>query len=486
MPILTATPSPPDSPPVSRAVALRTREDPLPHRLAASAAALDGAHLPTGDFADWLAERGRAHAFRVDRIPFPALDGWSFDEGTGNLGHRSGRFFTVEGLHVTEQGEPYGDGPAAEWYQPTIRQPEVGILGILAKEFDGVLHFLMQAKMEPGNPNLLQLSPTVQATRSNYTAAHGGGRVRYIEHFTGPGRGRPLVDSLQSEHGAWFFRKSNRNMVVEVTGDVPEHPDFVWLTLGQLNRLLHRDNIVNMDSRTVLACLPTPVRGESDPSADSALLGDTELLSWITGERCRHHVRAETVPLAGLPGWTRGEDAVSRDDGRYFQVVAVAVRADNREVSGWTQPLIEPVGLALAAFLVREFEGVPHVLVHARAEGGFLDTIELAPTVQCTPGNYAHLPAEQRPLFMDTVLAAERQRIRYEAVHAEEGGRFLDAESRYLLVDADEGDAPADPPPGYAWVTPAQLSALVRHGHYLNVQARTLLACLNARPQAGR
>ncbi|WP_368860408.1 NDP-hexose 2,3-dehydratase family protein, partial [Streptomyces clavuligerus] len=29
-------------------------------------------------------------------------------------------------------------------------------------------------------------------------------------------------------------------------------------------------------------------------------------------------------------------------------------------------------------------------------------------------------------------------------------------------------------------VTPAQLRSLTRHGHYLTVEARTLLACLNA------
>lgn len=120
--------------------------------------------------------------------------------------------------------------------------------------------------------------------------------------------------------------------------------------------------------------------------------------------------------------------------------------------------------------------------MHARVEGGFLDTIELGPTVQYTPQNYAHLPEKERPLFLDTVLSAGADRIRYSALHSEEGGRFRNAVSRYLLVDATEAEAPQDPPPGYAWVTPAQLSGLVRHGHYLNVQARTLLACLGACP----
>ncbi|WP_455360105.1 NDP-hexose 2,3-dehydratase family protein [Streptomyces sp. SYSU K21746] len=468
-------PSPLARPPAAPSL-LQPREDPtVADRIARSATVAVGARLRTEDFPDWLEGRRRAHRFGVRRIPFAELDGWSFEETTGNLVHRSGRFFSVEGLHVTT-----GQGPHREWYQPIIKQPEVGILGILVKEFDGVLHFLMQAKMEPGNRNLLQLSPTVQATRSNYTKVHQGADVKYIEYFTEPGRGRVLADVLQSEHGSWFFRKSNRNMLVEAVGDVPVHDDFCWLTLGQIGELLHRDNVVNMDARTVLACAPFP-----DEEA-SALYSDAELLSWFTAERSRHDVHAERVPLAAVPGWTRGESTIEHEAGRYFDVVAVAVEAGSREVTGWTQPLFEPRGLGVTAFLTRRIGGVPHVLVHARIEGGFLDTVELGPTVQYTPGNYAHLSGADRPPFLDLVLAADPARIRYEAVHSEEGGRFLNAESRYLLIEADEEQAPLDPPAGYRWATPGQLSTLVRHGHYLNVQARTLLACLNATAVHGR
>ncbi|MCX4469513.1 NDP-hexose 2,3-dehydratase family protein [Micromonospora sp. NBC_01655] len=449
---------------------VRPRSDAaLPDRIATSAATPQGALLSTEDFADWLAGRGRANQFRVDRIPFAELQDWSFDGRTGNLGHRSGRFFTVEGLHATV------DGPPGEWHQPIIRQPEVGILGILAKEFDGVLHFLMQAKMEPGNPNLLQLSPTVQATRSNYSKVHKGADVRYIEYFTrGLDRRRVLADALQSEHGSWFYHKSNRNMVVEVTEDVPLHDGFCWLTLGQIATLLRLDNVVNMDSRTVLACLPFTDR------AEAALHSDTELLSWFTAQRAGHDVRATPVPLAGLPGWVRDEYTIAHEQERYFKVVAVSVVAGNREVTRWTQPLFEPCGTGVTAFLSRRIGGVRHVLAHARVEGGFLDTVELGPTVQCTPGNYAHLGDAARPPFLDLVLGADPASIRYEARHSEEGGRFLNAESRYLVVDVAESQVPLDPPAGYLWVTPGQLTSLVRHNHYVNVQARTLLACLNA------
>jgi dTDP-4-dehydro-6-deoxy-alpha-D-glucopyranose 2,3-dehydratase len=447
---------------------LRTREDSaLYARLRRSAeATAEGADVRTGEVLRWLAGRAARHRFRVDRIPFADLDGWSFEHGTGNLVHDSGRFFTVEGLSVAVDGLP-------EWRQPIIVQPEVGVLGILAREFDGVLHFLMQAKMEPGNPGLLQLSPTVQATYSNYTRVHRGAPVRYLDHFLRADRGRVIVDVLQSEHGSWFLRKANRNMVVEVEEDVPRHEDFVWLTLGQLGELLRRDNVVNMDARTVLACVPA-ARGEDD----AALHSDVELLSWFTAERAGHDLRARRIPLAGVPGWRRDDWSIGHEEGRHFRVVAVSARADSREVAGWTQPLFEPVRRGLAAFVARRFAGVPHVLAHARVEGGFLDTVELGPTVQCTPEHYDHLRGDVRPPFLDLVLTASR--VRYSAVHSEEGGRFLDAETRYMIVDADPSQAPAHPPPGYRWITPGQLGSLLRHGHYLNVQARTLFAAINS------
>ncbi|MFF9912757.1 NDP-hexose 2,3-dehydratase family protein [Streptomyces sp. NPDC013457] len=450
---------------------LNPRHDPaLGARFIRSAQVTDaGAQLRTADFDHWLQGRRKAHHFRVERIPFAELDGWSFQDGTGNLGHRSGRFFTVEGLSVDTD-----TGPFPHWQQPIIKQPEVGILGILVKEFEGVLHFLMQAKMEPGNRNLLQLSPTVQATRSNYTKVHRGADVKYLEHFTDPGRGRVLADVLQSEHGAWFFRKANRNMLVETDEDVPLDEDFCWLTLGQIGELLSRDNVVNMDSRTVLACAPV---ASSEPGA---LLSDTALLSWFTARRSAAEVRAERIPLGQVEDWVRGESSIDHVKGRFFRVVAVAVEAANREVRGWTQPLFEPCGIGVTAFVTRRIGGVPHLLAHAKMEGGFLDRIELAPTVQYTAANHADRTGDGRPPFLDLVLSADPARVRYDVLHSEEGGRFLNAESRYLFVEADESEAPLNPPPGYAWVTPGQLRSLVRHSHYVNVQARTLLSLLNA------
>ena len=170
-----------------------------------SALTVEGGFLPTDEICRWIAERRDAHRFRVRQIPFHEMDKWLFDQETGNIQHESGRFFSIDGIRVNTNW-----GAVSEWEQPIINQPEIGFLGFITKKFDGVLHFLAQAKMEPGNINLIQISPTLQATRSNFTRVHEGRSPPYLEHFLNRQKSRVLVDVLQSEQGARFLRKRNR------------------------------------------------------------------------------------------------------------------------------------------------------------------------------------------------------------------------------------------------------------------------------------
>jgi len=200
----------------------------------------------------WIKERLRKANLRSEIAPINSIDQWQVDGTTGNIAHASGRFFSIIGLavrHRTRQGE-------LTWDQPIIDQPEYGILGILAKKFDGVLHFLLQAKEEPGNINSVQLSPTVQATYSNYTQAHGGKLPPYLEHFLDPPQERVFFAKLQSEDGGRFLYKSNRNMIVEVDGDQAAQPDgFIWLTLRQISDVMRRDNVINACTRSILSAV---------------------------------------------------------------------------------------------------------------------------------------------------------------------------------------------------------------------------------------
>ncbi|MBB5958553.1 oxidase EvaA [Saccharothrix tamanrassetensis] len=444
--------------------------------------------MSMAEFHDWWADRQAGGHFVVDQVPFSALRDWNFEASTGNLGHVSGRFFSVEGLQIREGG-------LVTKAQPIINQPEIGILGIVVKEFDGVLHCLMQAKMEPGNINTLQLSPTVQATRSNYTRVHRGTGTRYLEYFVGAGRGQVLVDVLQSEQGAWFWRKRNRNMVVLVTGDVPVHEDYCWLSLAQIGELTHVENLVNMDARTVLSCMPFAL-----PDAAAASTGEpfrdalinsyqyqpdetwaharhtpSEILSWFTEAKTRCEWSARLTPLDAVRGWSRDDMQISDDAGTNFRIIGVSVEAGTREVKSWTQPLLFPRGQGRAAFIARPIDGVLHLLVQARPEYGLMDMVEMAPTLHLLLGE----DLSDVPEFVRDALESSGAEVRYDNVLSEEGGRFYHALTRYQVIEVGE-DVPVEVPPNFCWMTVRQLIDLLRHGHYLNVEARSLLACIHS------
>lgn len=426
---------------------------------------------------EWWSSRPRHALLSVEEVGFDAAEPWYFRQDTGDLAHRSGGFFTLRGLRA-DRGEH-------TVHQPVIHQPEIGILGILMKGIGGVPHFLMQAKFEPGNVNLRQLSPTVQATRSNYTGVHGGRATPYVEFFRAPRPGRVVSDVLQSEQGEWFWRKHNRNIVVEVPPDaeIPEREDHRWFTLAQIHRMLRRDNVVNMDTRTVLSGLPVE-RGEPAADADPFTLalyrsyGDdaahslTEVLSWFTEAKAVNTVRSRLLPLHGLPGWARTGREIAPSDAAGFRIIMVSVRARIREVGSWVQPLLAPAGPGHAAFLVKELDGVLHVLVRARAEPGTRDGVEIAPTVQSSPS------ADALGVPEPYAEAASGGRVLYDTLLSEEGGRFHHAQTRYRIVEAPP-ELPAEVPDDFCWVTARQLMSLVRHGHYLNIEARTLLLCLH-------
>lgn len=480
------TRSSPGCPPTSQAL-----DSDLAARVARSALAADGTVTNRWGFHQWFAEYTAGDWSRVSEIPFSGLVGWRFQKSTGNLVHDSGRFFSIQGLRVRS-----GQGPIRGWSQPIIVQPEVGVLGILVKEVKGVLHCLMQAKMEPGNHNGIQLSPTVQATRSNYTGVHGGKPVPYLEFFRRPRSHHVLADVLQSEQGSWFHRKRNRNMIVEVSEDVEPLPGFCWLSIGQLYELLRTDDLVNMDARTVLSCLPLAGRGLAGTHAagggtfrtallrslseDEATLHTTRhIRSWVTDARVRVEIDATLINLDDVQGWQWSADRISHETGLFFDVMAVDVHTGNREVGGWTQPMIHARDLGVVAFLVQRIDGVLHVLVNVKAEPGFVDVVELAPTVQCTPQNYQALPPEAYPPFLDEVLGAPPDSVRFDTTLSEEGGRFFRTRGRYMIVEVAP-DRDMAVPDDFCWVTLHQLAQLLQHSHYVNVQARSLTTCLHS------
>lgn len=439
----------------------------------------------TESLRQWIEQRNREVQVDVQLIPFREMTGWYVDQD-GSLKHNSGRFFTIQGIHVeTDYGYKHA------WDQPIINQPEIGYLGILTKVINGTLYFLMQAKIEPGNVNCVQISPTLQATKSNYTQVHKGKKPAYLDYFVNVKPDHVLLDQLQSEQGARFLRKRNRNIIILVDEEVEVLPDFRWMTLGQIKSFMHYDNMVNMDTRTVLSGIEyidyiTPLTNFdnlSDFGRDMLKSARTQegihtmqqILSWLSGLKSRYDLFVSNKPIDKLEGWHRSETEIANNDGKYFRVIGVKVSISNREVTSWCQPLVQPLQQGLCAFIVRKIGGIYHFLVQAKLECGNYDVMELAPTVQCLTGNvYA---AEKKPPFVDYVLNAPQEQVLYDVLQSEEGGRFFREQNRNMIVEAGK-DLPQQLPEHYIWMTLHQINHFLKFNNYLNIQARSILSAI--------
>ena len=207
---------------------------------------------------EWFAHERANCTMRITDIPLADCRRWQLDPATGFIRHDSGDFFYVQGLRVQSTAmREVSDG----WDQPMLTQVgfDGGILGLLRQRHHGVPMYLVEAKAEPGNYHLIQLSPTVQATFANLRQSHGGRVPRFAEYFQ---EGRPsfvqvLFDQWLSEDGGRLTNKRNRGMLVEVPAEhAIELPSgFRWMSLWQLKALLQEDAWVNPHIRGIIAHL---------------------------------------------------------------------------------------------------------------------------------------------------------------------------------------------------------------------------------------
>lgn len=432
--------------------------------------------------AQWRAEQRARSAFACTEVPLDALARWQV--GRDDIAHVTGGFFRIIAVR-TASSEAAIDGEA----QPFILQPEIGILGFLARAGANGPQLLVQAKTEPGNAGAVQLAPSFQCTPSNYTARHGGTPAPFFDHFAAPPPGGVISDLRQSEQGTRFLGKFNRNMVVELpAGTAPEGigPAWRWLDAAALRALLVHDNVLNTDARSVLVSTPwrywaggeSFARWRGAGGFGAALLRSyrhaeaDDPRAWLLAQRAATSVTHARLALADLPGWRMSDGALAPTAPGGFAVRGYRVQARDREVANWDQPLVDSAGDGEITLICQERDGVMRVLLRARAEAGLGNRVEIAASVQIAPGA---LP--ERGIEAELAAAAESGIVHLACHQSEEGGRFHRDGNAYRVVELDEAMALA-PPAAFRWVTLRQLEALCTTPGLVTNEARSVASLL--------
>lgn len=415
----------------------------------------------------------------IEKVPFDQCNNWSYNDEYGEICNSTRDFFQIKGIRKTIGGRTVLE-------QPIIIQNEIGFLGIIRKKIDGEYYYLMQYKIEPGNINNIQISPTIQATKSNFEQKHGGNKPKYLDYFINANNYEIVVDQIQSEQSSRFLGKRNRNIIIEVNDNenVPVYNSHDWMTIKQIKKLMRYDNLVNMDTRTVLSCLPIQYEGYSSDEFDdqtlykSMLNGTgvnykTKIYQYINNLKMFDDCTVQLVPLNSLNKWKMQSGELVCESPYSFKVVFCDIEIEGREVKHWCQPLFEAIGIAEFVLFTCVQYGVRLFLVRCNPEIGCFDKVEIGPTIQ---RDYISSEEKDNVVLFFEKKYKNKEGIIFDSLLSEEGGRFYHEQNRNIIMEIDKNELVL--PEGYFWTDYKTLNELVQVNNTLNIQLRNLLSVL--------
>lgn len=456
-------------------------------RLIESWATTENPFNSTKEILSWIEKKNRDVKVEIKKISYDYTgENWHYDLKYGEIRNKDGSFFQIKGLQKVVDETVIHE-------QPIIIQNEIGYLGIIGKEIDGVLYFLMQAKIEPGNVNKIQISPTIQATKSNFMQAHGGKIPAYLEYFSNKHNYEIIVDQIQSEQSSRFLGKRNRNIIIIVDDDVEVLETHKWMTLGQIKELMSYDNLVNMDTRTVISCIPFSLRDFSykelshirglfsrEAFYNSIFFGNSgseinRIYQYMNEVKMLDKSEIRLVDLYSLNSWERtGKEIYSKQGA--FKVVYCDIEIEGREVRKWQQPLFEAIGESTFGLIYCIEDNILKFLVRTKSEVGCFDKIEIGPSVQLEPIDNPNTS------LVDALFSYNMEQnkgIEFSGLFSEEGGRFYREQNRNIIMKMNKEDLPDPLPEGYFWADFQTLNILIQFNNCLNIQLRNLLSILN-------
>lgn len=450
---------------------------------------LDSKINSINEILDWVRERNKTIQVEIHKVTLEQCAPWFYDRSEGCIRNQNHGFFTITGYQQTMP-----DGTMIS--QPVILQEEIGYLGIICQEINGVMYFLMQAKIEPGNVNKIQISPTIQATKSNFTQIHGGHKPPYLEYFLNASEHEIVVDQIQSEQSSRFYKKRNRNIIICVEKEILVLPSHRWMTLGQIKRLMQEDNLVNMDTRTVLSCIPysklhlsrIELLTLADHFSNKPLFCSTfegtednilpQVYQTVNNQKMFNDTQRQLVPLHALKDWGMVNGEFICKSPYSFKVIFCDIAIEGREVRHWTQPLFEATGVAVFGLICCEDNGILKFLVKSMSEIGCFDGVELGPTIQ---QEAVAIGGQEKntidSFFWERLNSGEG--VIFDHYLSEEGGRFYHEQNRNVLLWVDRNKLP-ELPKGYFLLDYRTLNELVQVNNTLNIQLRNLLSLLEA------
>ena len=188
----------------------------------------------------------------VKTVHLEKMKKWTYDKKRGVIRHSSGEFFCIEGKRVTNS-----EREVKSWDQPFIKQINYngGIIGLVRAYINGIPHYLIEAKFEPGNYNEIQLSPSLQATYSNLNRVHLGQKPKVVKKYFRQNF-KTIRKFWVTEDGGRLYKKRNLHWIIQYNGKINlPGRTYRWLTLWELDKFIKMGYLVGPHLRSILSLI---------------------------------------------------------------------------------------------------------------------------------------------------------------------------------------------------------------------------------------
>ena len=404
----------------------------------------------------WLNKQKKKHILSVKIINLSQIDKWNYNSSL--IYHKSKKFFKIVAIRVVSNFYKH------KWDQPIIIQNEIGILGIIKNQ--KTKKYLLQAKVEPGNINNLQLAPTVQATKSNYSRVHGGLKVPYLKYFLNIKNKNKFN---QSEQGFRYYRKFNLNIIITITKNLKKAPNYYWFNKKEIISLLKKKNIINMDTLSIFSS------SLSKKKIDTPINKNTFIKKWLQNFDKKYFIKTELIKLSHLKDWKTSDVNIKHKKLSHFSVLGVSVKTNEREINNWQQPIIKGKSLAFAGLIKTTINDTDHYLFRYLLKPGLKKSV-----FGCTINSSDISVYNKKKLNnLEKIFFSKDQKknIIYNNILSDEGGRFYHCQVNYSISYLNFNKI-KKLPTNYIWLSYNQIIKMIDNKR-LDIESRMLFACDN-------
>jgi len=407
----------------------------------------------------WLSNQKKKQFLKVEKIDLSKLNKWIYSKR--EIYHKSKKFFKIAGIRI--KSNFYNK---KKWDQPIIVQNEIGILGIIKNIKTN--KYLLQAKVEPGNINKIQISPTVQATKSNYLRIHGGKTIPFLKYF----KRKNKNFSLQTEQAFRYYNKKNSNIITYVSKKIDLDEKFRWFSKIEILNLLKKKNLINMDTLSVFSSFIKKKKN------DFPLNNQKNLINWKNSLNKKYFLKNKIISLGSIKNWKLTKKKIYHQTNNYFSVIGIKVKTNKREITEWNQPIIMGSKMAFVGYLIKKFQNTNHYLCrYILKPGSKMGTFTCSVNTSKLK-NYEKskdLTNFQKNLISKYFIRSKN--ILYNNILSDEGGRFYHSQIKYMACKLNKKQN-IDLPDCYIWLSQNQIIDLINK-QKIDIEARLLFGIIN-------